>query len=179
MTTILSGTNRKNSKTRAISEYIYSDLQAKGEQVQFLPLCEIDWPSVIDGMYDPEQHPASFRSADEDFMIGADKWIIVSPEYNGSMPGILKLFIDAISTHRYADTFAGKKALLVGVASGRAGNLRGLEHLTGYLNYLKVHVYPEKLPISSIGQVLDQQHMPDEATQLAIHNVVEGFLKNY
>ncbi|MCC6838141.1 MAG: NAD(P)H-dependent oxidoreductase, partial [Bacteroidia bacterium] len=69
-----------------------------------------------------------------------------------SYPGILKLFFDAI----HPDLNRGKKVGLVGVASGRAGNLRGMEHLTGVLNYLGMHVHPNKLPISSVLALINE-----------------------
>jgi NAD(P)H-dependent FMN reductase len=128
-------------------------------------------------MYDPAKHPAAFRAIDEQYMIDADRWIIVSPEYNGSFPGVLKLFIDAISTHKYGETFADKRALLVGVASGRAGNLRGMEHLTGLLNYLKIHVFPQKLPISSIATALSEDGTPTKDTATAIKGLLDAFYK--
>jgi NAD(P)H-dependent FMN reductase len=49
------------------------------------------------------------------------------------VPGSLKLFIDACSVREYKQNFKGKKAALVGIASGRAGNLRGMDHLTGVM----------------------------------------------
>ena len=58
----------------------------------------------------------------------------------------VKSFFDAIPP----DTNRGKKVALVGVSSGRAGNLRGMEHLTGVLHYLSMQVMPNKLPISRL-----------------------------
>ena len=52
--------------------------------------------------------------------------------------------------------FRGKKAALVGVASGRAGNLRGLDHLTDILHHLQVEVLSFKVPISKLDEVLDE-----------------------
>ena len=177
MILVISGTNRPNSKTKIISEYIFNKLIEKGEEVNLLSFDEMEWGSIAENIYDADNHPQSLRDIDENLVIPSDKWIVVTPEYNGSMPGIFKLFIDAISMHRYADTFVGKKAMLVGVAAGRAGNLRGMEHITGFLNYLKIHVFPQKLPISSIGKVINEEGNIDDGTQGAINDHIEGFLK--
>jgi NAD(P)H-dependent FMN reductase len=56
----------------------------------------------------------------------------------------------------------------VGVSSGRAGNLRGMDHLTGVLNYLKVTVLPNKLPISRIYKLVKDNKIEDEATKKTI-----------
>lgn len=81
------------------------------------------------------------------------KFIFVMPEYNGGFPGVLKLFLDAVHPREWTN----KKACLVGVSSGRAGNLRGMDHLTGILNYLKMNVFYNKLPISQIDKLLDSE----------------------
>ena len=86
-------------------------------------------------------------------MLAADKFWFVFPEYNGGIPGMLKLFLDAISVRAYKATFHGKKACLTGISTGRAGNLRGLDQLTNILNYLQVIVHPNKVPISSISRL--------------------------
>ena len=65
------------------------------------------------------------------------------------------------------NTWHFKKALLTGVASGRAGNLRGMDHLADTLHYLKMNVYYNKLPISSINQVMDKEgHLNAETIQV-------------
>jgi NAD(P)H-dependent FMN reductase len=72
----------------------------------------------------------------------------------------------------------GKKAMLTGVSTGRAGNLRGMEHLTGILNYLKVTVHPNRLPISVVDKLMDGDgRIRDEATLAALHAQLDGFLR--
>ena len=78
-------------------------------------------------------------------------------------------------TESSAQTLVGV-LVLVGVADGRAGNLRGMEHLTGILQYLKLHVYHNKLPISVINKVFDESGnmLPDQLKVCTLQ--VEGFL---
>src|SRR4029453_1025527 len=107
--------------------------------------------------------------------IPAEKFIFVTPEYNGSFPGVLKSLIDNTDIKK---VWFGKKALLTGVATGRAGNLRGLEHLTGILHYLRVVVHPNKLPISSVDKLLDSTgQIQDEDTVEAISTQVAEFIQ--
>lgn len=103
----------------------------------------------------------------------ADHLIIISPEYNGSYPGFFKAFLDNIHPRE----FHGKKAALVGVASGRAGNLRGMDHLTDVLHHLKVEVYHDKVPISRLEDLLDQDgNLRDDATRQVLERQIKGFL---
>ena len=65
----------------------------------------------------------------------------------------------------------------MGVSSGRAGNLRGMDHLTGILNYLGIHVHPNKLPISSVLGLLNEQgHIKDEMTIKVIDKQIKDVL---
>ena len=95
------------------------------------------------------------------------------PEYNGSFPGILKLLID-ISDVRQCWNF--KKIMLVGVANGRAGNLRGLDMMTNMCHYMKMNVYHDKLPISSVTNELENDLFKSENTINTIKNQIEGFI---
>ena len=70
-----------------------------------------------------------------------------------------------------------KKALITGVSSGRAGNLRGNDHLASILNYLKITVHPNQLPISSIDKLMDAAgNITDENTLKAIHQQLDSFI---
>ena len=96
------------------------------------------------------------------------------PEYNGSYPGILKLMIDNTDVKK---TWWHKKVLLAGVSTGRAGNLRGMEHLTGSLLHMKMLVHPNRLPISVVDKLMDGSgRFTDINTLAAIDTQLEEFL---
>ena len=96
------------------------------------------------------------------------------PEYNGSYPGILKLMIDNTDVKK---AWAHKKVLLTGVSSGRAGNLRGMEHLTGVLLHMKMLVHPNRLPISLVDTLMDEHfQFTDTSTLKAIHTQLDEFI---
>jgi NAD(P)H-dependent FMN reductase len=70
-----------------------------------------------------------------------------------------------------------KKVLLTGVSTGRAGNLRGMEHLTGVWLYLKMHVHHNRLPISTVDKVLDRNNqIHDSLTLQSINLQLDEFL---
>ncbi len=67
---------------------------------------------------------------------------------------------------------------VVGVSTGQAGNLRGQEHLTGVLNYLKVNVHYNKPRFSSVDRLFseDKQNMNEEARKRlseSMHQLIE------
>jgi chromate reductase, NAD(P)H dehydrogenase (quinone) len=76
-----------------------------------------------------------------------------------------------------AKVWPSKKALLVGVASGRAGNLRGLEHFTGSLMHMKVNVHFNRLPISSVHNLLNENaEITDAGNLKAINAQLDEFI---
>ena len=100
------------------------------------------------------------------------KFIFVVPEYNGSFPGVVKALIDVLPR----SVWINKKAALVGVAAGRAGNIRGLDHLTNILNYMGVIVLPQKIYLSQVESLVNQEHeIIDVSTIEAIKTQIKGF----
>ncbi|MBS1565418.1 MAG: NAD(P)H-dependent oxidoreductase [Bacteroidetes bacterium] len=164
MITIISGTNRAGSNTEKVARQYARLLEERGLQPQFISLV---------GLYVQERSDG-IKALEKDILIPTDKFIFVSPEYNGSIPGVLKSFIDNTDIKK---VWPGKKALLTGVSTGRAGNLRGMEHLTGILHYLKVHVHHNKLPISIVDKLMDADgNITDPPTLAAVGQQLDEFL---
>lgn len=164
MYTIISGTNRKRSNTIKIAEQCQQFLADKGIKASLVTLENLD----------VSKRNADIRKLERDILIPSEKFIFVSPEYNGSIPGVLKSLIDISDIEK---VWWGKKALLIGVSSGRAGNLRGMEHLTGILNYVKVVVHPNKLPISIVDKLLNRAgKLTEQGTLTAMRMQIEEFI---
>lgn len=178
MITVIAGTNRKGSRTKQVAKYYFEILQdLTGEECKLFALEDLDDSFVHSLMYEKEYQDAGLAKAQDDYFTPANKLIFVVPEYNGSFPGIFKIFLDAISIRNYKENFEDKKVALVGVASGRAGNLRGLDHLTTSLNYLKMNIYHNRFPIAKIDEVMDKTGViTDDLLVEDLRKHVEGFL---
>ena len=162
--TIISGTNRVGSNTLKVARLIGAILKEKGQESNLVSLEGLD----LNGR-SPE-----LARLESEILIPTQKFIFVIPEYNGSFPGSLKTMIDLSDIKQ---VWWWKKAMLTGVSSGRAGNLRGLDHLTGTLNYLKVAVLPNRLPVSMIDKLIDAEgNLTDAPTMAALSAQVDEFL---
>ena len=158
MITVISGSNRSDNKTLHFAEFALKHLQeVTGEKVQLLDLSNVENSWVNKLMYKNTNQPETVRAIQDLFFIPASKFWFFVPEYNGSYPGFLKLLLDAMSVREYVPSFAEKKVCITGIASGRAGNLRGMDHLADVLNHLGMYVHPNKNPISSIYKLLDKE----------------------
>lgn len=118
---------------------------------------------------------ADMEQMEQELLIPTEKFVFVMPEYNGSIPGILKLMIDNSNIRK---CWWYKKAMLVGVADGRAGNLRGIDHMTNILHYMRMHILYNKIPISRINEEIDEQgNVLKPATARVIEQQIDEFLK--
>lgn len=167
MYTIVSGTNRLGSNTLKVAKEYHRFLQNKGINAHLLSLEGLDLLKRNDTVSKIEQ----------ELIIPSEKIIFISPEYNGSYPGILKMLFDIGENH---SIWWYKKALLTGVATGRGGNSRGLEHLAGVLNYLKITICPDLLPISAVHTLMDETgRFTDSAAINAINKQLDTFINWY
>lgn len=172
MITIISATSRKDSNTLRVAKEYARLLADRGIPHQLLHLDNLPASLLSSDSYDDED-PA-FTALQEQYLFKADKFIFVAPEYNGSVPGVLKLLIDAADIEQ---AFYYKKALLVGVATGRAGNLRGMDHLSAILQHMKMEVHWNRLPISKVADELDaDSQFFRETTVRAVNRQVELFV---
>jgi len=165
MITIISGTNRKDSMTIRVAKLYYEWIRAAGAPAQFLSLEGLN-------VLEPDR---KFRKTEQEILIPSEKFVFVMPEYNGSFPGVLKLLLDNTDIKQ---CWWHKKAALVGVADGRGGNLRGIEHMTNILHYLKMNVHYNKLPLSRITEEITKDGLLlKKQTEIAIRTQIEEFLK--
>lgn len=150
MVTIISGTNRPSSNTLKVAEYYQRILQQKGLETTLLNLQVLPPSLIASDLYGKRSE--AFLPIQE-MVDRSTKFLFIIPEYNGSFPGVLKTFIDACT---FPGSFYDKKAALVGVSSGKYGNIRGVDHFGGVCSYLHLHVLPLRLHIASIKAELDE-----------------------
>lgn len=172
MITIISATNRPNSNTLKIATNYALLMEKQGVNSKILTLESLPVDIAFSDLYDKRSE--GFQKLVNEFIIPAQKFVVISPEYNGSFPGILKVFLDALPP----ELNRGKKVSLIGVSSGRGGNMRGMDHLTGIFNYLGLHVHHNKLAISNILSLFDEQgNVNDERTIHLLNKHISDLIK--
>ncbi len=149
MMTLLVGTNRPGSNSRKVArqiEKIYADLKI---QLKVIDLAEL--PAEIFAPTSYAEKPKSFAPFAQ-AVLDATGLIVVTPEYNGSVPGILKYFIDML---KFPESFEKRPVCFVGVAAGIWGALRPIEQLQQIFGYRNAHVYSERVFLPQINNLLD------------------------
>ena len=97
------------------------------------------------------EKPASFQPFTE-AVLQASGLHVVTPEYNGGIPGVLKYFIDML---KFPESFKRRPVCFTGVAAGIWGALRPVEQLQAIFGYRNAYLYPERVFLSGIGKLLD------------------------
>jgi NAD(P)H-dependent FMN reductase len=172
MITVIIGTNAASNSTSAIAKAYVKALESHNVTYQLADLQYLPTDFIHSNMY--HDRSESFEAFQSKYLFPTDKYIIILPEYNGGIPGIFKLMMDASDITK---SWWHKKACLCGVAAGRAGNLRGLDNLTNILNYLKVDVLKNKLPISRINDFVNDNGLNDVDTINLIEEQVAEFIE--
>ncbi|HVW96451.1 MAG TPA: NAD(P)H-dependent oxidoreductase [Mucilaginibacter sp.] len=151
MTTIISATNRPGSSTFKLAQYYQRQLAEKGLDAGILSLTELPDNIIVSDLY--RKRSEAFKPV-QDIVTQTDKFLFIIPEYNGSFPGVLKVFMDACS---FPESFYDKKAALTGLSSGKYGNIRGIDHFTGVCHYMHLQVMPLKIHIGNINKEFDAE----------------------
>ena len=178
MITIIQGTNRPDSNTEFVSRQLQDliNMMYSGP-VGYVSMSDLPPEILHSDPYDGGSMPRKLVNIQDQFLIPAEKLVWIIPEYNGSFPGVLKLFIDALSVRNPAQTFAGKKSTVIGITTGRSGNIRGIDHLVSVLMHLRSVIYPRLLPISRITDLIDEEkNLINEATIRVLDDHLRGFL---
>ncbi|MCC7376287.1 MAG: NAD(P)H-dependent oxidoreductase [Verrucomicrobiales bacterium] len=161
MMTILVGTNRPGSNTRKVAaelERLYAELKVP---VAVVDLAKLPLDLFLPAAYG--QKPAGFAPFN-DAILASSGLHVVTPEYNGSLPGVLKYFIDML---KFPESFEHRPVCFTGVAAGMWGALRPVEQLQAIFGYRNAHIFPERVFLPRIGDLLDDQGKLKDAELVA------------
>lgn len=177
MTTTLSilgfaGSLRQGSYNRAI-------LRAAQEMVPAEAKLEIfDLAGIPPFNQDLENQPAEKVTEFKAAIRAADALLIVTPEYNYSMPGVLKNALDCASRPYGDNALDGKPVAIMGASVGMLGTARAQYHLRQSCVFLNMHPLnrPEVMVPFVQEKIDDQGRLTDPATRAKIAELLEALV---
>ena len=107
---------------------------------------------------------------------GADALLIATPEYNWSIPGVLKNAIDWISRPINTTPLQGKPAALMGATTGPWGTVRAQLHWRQVFAYTNTYLLPQPQVFVNMceGKFDAEGKLTDEATQGQVRKLLEA-----
>jgi len=91
MIEIIVGTNRRNSNSSVLAEWLLKIYQDIGADAQIIDLVKLPLETFSPDAY--SEKPEAVLGFTQR-IVKSSGLVLITPEYNGSMPGALKLFID-------------------------------------------------------------------------------------
>lgn len=107
----------------------------------------------------------------------ADGVVFVTPEYNYSIPGVLKNAIDWASRPAYASVFKDKPCLVISTSGGAMGGVRAQAQLKYVLNAMLARVFSSKeVVVPFANDKVDGGKLTDEAVVAFAMEILEDFV---
>ena len=147
---VFAGSSRTGSLNVKLAELTAAVIAQRGAIADVKSVAAFDCPSFNQNLEKESGIPQGAEQFKKS-LLENDAFIIVSPEYNGSMPGHLKNIIDWVSRFR-PQPFNERHALLMSASPSMAGGNRGLWSLRIPLEHLGTRVYPDMFSLAMAHQ---------------------------
>jgi len=171
-TAVLYGSARGARQGIKAARFIVKSLQARGHEATLVDSEEYALP-MLDRMYKEYadgEAPAPMQAV-ADILAAADGYIVVSGEYNHSIPPALKNLLD-----HFQSEYHYKPTGIVTYSAGPFGGVRNLVNLRGILAELGTPSIPSAFPVSHVYKSFDEK---GNALELAYEKRVVGFLDEF
>jgi chromate reductase len=167
------GSLRKNSYNKALlrvaAEFVPKGAMLEAFDLEGIPLFNQDLETQ------PPQRVKEFKAK----IKAADALLIVTPEYNYSIPGVLKNAIDWASRPPADNVFYGKPVAIMGASTGILGTARAQYHLRQSFVFLNMHaINSPEVFVTFAAQKFDENgNLKDEKTKQLIAKLLENLVR--
>ena len=152
------GSTRVGSFNKKLVAVGVTAARAAGAEVTLVDLRDLPMP-LYDGDLEAAEGMPKNGQAFKDLLISHQGFLISSPEYNSSLPAVLKNAVDWASRGKPGEAplvaFDGKVAGLLAASTGALGGLRVLVHLRAMLENIRVLVVPQQFALAQAHEAFD------------------------
>ncbi len=167
----IAGSLRSDSYSQQALRLVAERVKALGAEVEILDLRQLNLP-FCDGSDDYPAYPdvAKLRDA----VLVADGIILVTPEYHGSLSGVLKNALDLMGFEH----FSGKVTGLMSVLGGQSNN-NALNDMRTIMRWVHAWTIPEQVAIGQAWKAFDQDgNLQDENLSQRIDAFAQSLIEN-
>ncbi len=166
---VFAGSTREGSYNKQLSKEAAEIARRLGANVTWIDLKDYPMP-FYDADLEAKGMPKNAKKL-RDLMVANDMIVIASPEYNASVPAVLKNAIDWASRkdgEASRSAFKGKKFALLSASPGRSGGARGLVHLRAIIEDVGGEVVSEQVSVPAAHAAFTEDKLPELVSQLEI-----------
>jgi chromate reductase len=168
---IISGSARRDSLNTRLARLAANTLAPDAATV----ISDLDRVPYYNGDVEAAGLPAPVVELRE-AVAEADTLVIVTPEYNGTVPGLLGNAVDWLSRPPDDSVLRRKRVVVLSASPSRYGGIRAATHLRTVLGHIGADVVPEGLSVARAHQRLDEQSAdPDLISKLTeiLHDALQ------
>lgn len=172
----ISGTNRPDNYTSRALDVTLDEIRKADANAQI---------EVLDGRHLQLAFPGAPATADahklQALLRQAAGVVLATPEYHGTFSAFTKLIIENLG---HPSALRDKPVALLGVASGRIGAIKSVEHLRSVLAHIGALVIPGSISVAGIQTAFDRDTgtITDSNTEEALRGLgraLATFMKDY
>ncbi len=181
---VFSASLRADSLNTKLTRIARAVIEKNGGIVDYATMSEFDCPSFNQDLETDNFHPEGALELKKRILAN-DAFVIASPEYNGSIPGLLKNTIDWVSRFR-PQPFNESQALIMSASTSMAGGNHGLWTLRVPLEKLGANIFSAMFSLATAHKALgDDDSIVDEVLAKRFGQTIAAFMsqveaaKNY
>ncbi len=150
---VFSASLRRESLNTRLAQLAAATIEASGGDVDLASMRDFDTPSYDADVEQSEGFPSGAAELHRR-LEQCDAFVIAAPEYNASMPGLLKNTIDWVSRFR-PQPFNERYGLLLSASPSMVGGNRGLWGLRIPFEHLGARIYPDMFSLAQAHNAFD------------------------
>ena len=175
------GSTRKESVNKRLARIALQAAKKAGAETTFVDLQDFNIPLYCDDLVAKQGIPEGVLEFKQ-LLNSHNGFFIASPEYNGSLTGVLKNAIDWATIKADGEErmscWNGKIAGLVSASPGGLGGIRGLHHLRTILAGIGTFVLPNHLAVgNSTENLQNEKQITDENLQLQLESLTHEMVR--
>lgn len=178
---VLPGSNRSGSFNASLAAAASVELAKQGADVTRISLIDYPMPIVDEDLKNQSGIPENTMKLGR-LIAAQDGVFLCCPEYNSSIPPLLKNMIDWVSLiskdgDRPLKPWAGKYVALGSASNGKFAGIRGLYHIRSVLMNVGTQVISEQCSVGAAADAFDEDgQLKDERTRGMLVNTAKSLI---
>jgi NAD(P)H-dependent FMN reductase len=168
---------RAGSLNRWLAELAAVTIESNGGRADRATMQEFDAPSYDQDVQDQDGFPLGAQEFRRRLEL-CDGFVIAAPEYNASMPGMLKNAVDWVSRFQ-PQPFNEKYGLLLSASPSMVGGNRGVWALRVPFEHLGARIYPDMFSLAQAHKAFtDEGRLADERLSERFETNIVNFMNS-